>query len=300
MKSYLSLITISAKVHRRQNGMTLLCIVFAVFMVTAVFSMAEMGFRMEQARLVGKHGSFSIGDLLGSSMGQTLLSVAVVLFLLILIAGVLMISSSMNSSVAQRTRFFGMMRCIGMSKQQTIRFVRLEALNWCKTAIPIGLVLGVVTTWGLCVVLRFAVKEEFSDIPLFGISIFGIACGIFVGLITVLIAANAPAKHAAKVSPITAVSGNAGHEKTMRHSPYVGFGKIESLLGVSHAISGKKNLFLMTGSFALSIILFLSFSIMVDFVDYLIPQSAATSDIDIVICFYLLRNLPAFRVHSPF
>ena len=281
MKSYLSLIPISAKVHRRQNRMTLLCIVFAVFMVTAVFSMTEMGFRMEQARLVGKHGSFSIGDLLGSSMGQTLLSVAVVLFLLILIAGVLMISSSMNSSVAQRTQFFGMMRCIGMSKQQTIRFVRLEALNWCKTAIPIGLVLGVVTTWGLCAVLRFVVKEEFSDIPLFGISIFGIACGIFVGLITVLIAANAPAKHAAKVSPITAVSGNADHEKTMRHSLYVGFGKIESLLGVSHAISGKKNLFLMTGSFALSIILFLSFSIMVDFVDYLIPQSAATSDIDI-------------------
>lgn len=69
MKSYLSLIPISAKVHRRQNRMTLLCIVFAVFMVTAVFSMAEMGFRMEQARLVGKHGSFSIGDLLGSSMG---------------------------------------------------------------------------------------------------------------------------------------------------------------------------------------------------------------------------------------
>ena len=281
MKSYLSLIPISAKVHRRQNRMTLLCIVFAVFMVTAVFSMAEMGFRMEQARLVGKHGSFSIGDLLGSSMGQTLLSVAVVLFLLILIAGVLMISSSMNSSVAQRIQFFGMMRCIGMSKQQIIRFVRLEALNWCKTAIPIGLVSGVVATWGLCAVLRFVVKEEFSDIPLFGISIFGIAGGIFVGLITVLIAANAPAKHAAKVSPITAVSGNAGHEKTMRHSPYTGFGKIEFLLGVRHAISGKKNLFLMTGSFALSIILFLSFSVMVNFVDCLIPQSAATSDIDI-------------------
>ena len=281
MKSYLSLIPISAKVHRRQNRMTLLCIVFAVFMVTAVFSMAEMGFRMEQTRLVGKHGSFSIGDLLGSSMGQTLLSVAVVLFLLILIAGVLMISSSMNSSVAQRTKFFGMMRCIGMSKQQIIRFVRLEALNWCKTAVPIGLILGVVTTWGLCAVLRFVVREEFSDIPLFGISIFGIACGIFVGLITVLIAANAPAKHAAKVSPITAVSGNADHGKTMRHSQYTGFGKIEALLGIGHAVSGKKNLFLMTGSFALSIILFLSFSIMVDFVDYLIPQSAATSDIDI-------------------
>ena len=281
MKSYLSLIPISAKVHRRQNRMTLLCIVFAVFMVTAVFSMAEMGFRMEQSRLVGKHGSFFIGDLLGSSMGSSLLLAAVVLFLLILIAGVLMISSSMNSSVAQRTKFFGMMRCIGMSKQQIKRFVRLEALNWCKTAVPIGLVLGVVTTWGLCAVLHFVVREEFSDIPIFGISIFGIASGIFVGLITVLIAANAPARYAAKVSPITAVSGNAGHEKTMRHSPYIGFGKIEALLGISHAVSGRKNLFLMTGSFALSIILFLSFSVMVDFVNYLIPQSAAISDIDI-------------------
>ena len=35
MRSYLSLIPISAKVHRRQNRMTLLCIIFAVFMVTA-------------------------------------------------------------------------------------------------------------------------------------------------------------------------------------------------------------------------------------------------------------------------
>lgn len=49
MKSYLSLIPISAKVHQRQNRMTLLCIVFSVFMVTAVFSMAEMGARIERA-----------------------------------------------------------------------------------------------------------------------------------------------------------------------------------------------------------------------------------------------------------
>ena len=43
MKSYLSLIPISAKVHRRRNRMTILCIVFAVFLVTAIFSVAEHG-----------------------------------------------------------------------------------------------------------------------------------------------------------------------------------------------------------------------------------------------------------------
>lgn len=281
MKSYLSLIPISAKVHRRQNRMTLLCIIFSVFMVTAIFSMAEMGARMELSRLSEKHGGFSFVDLFGSTMGQTLLLTAGILFLLVLIAGVLMISSSINSSVAQRTRFFGMMRCIGMSKQQIIRFVRLEALNWCKTAVPIGLILGTLASWGLCAILRFLVGEEFSDIPLFGISAIGIVSGILVGVITVLLAARTPAKHAAKVSPVAAVSGNSEKIQVEHSSIRTGFFKIEMALGIHHAVAAKKNLFLMTGSFALSIILFLSFSVLIDFVDHLLPQSAATSDIDI-------------------
>ena len=281
MRSYLSLITISAKVHRRQNRMTLFCIVLSVFLVTAVFSMAEMGVRMEYTRLMGKHGNLSMGDLLVSSMGQTLLLTACILLLLILTAGVLMISGSMNSAVAQRIRFFGMMRCIGMSKRQIVRFVRLEALNWCKTAIPIGLALGVAVTWGLCAVLRFLVGEEFSNIPLFGISVTGIVCGALVGVVTVLLAANAPAKRASGVSPVEAVSGNTGSGKTIRHAANTRIGKIETVLGINHAVSGKKNLILMTGSFALSIILFLSFSVLVDFVNYLMPQSAVASDIDI-------------------
>lgn len=281
MKSYLDLIPISAKVKRKQNRMTILCIVFAVFMVTAIFSMAEMGIRMEQTRLTEKHGNLSIADLINSTAGQTLLSVAVVLSLLVLAAGVLMISSSMNSSVAERIKFFRMMRCIGMSKRQIVRFVRLEALNWCKTAVPVGLVMGIAATWGLCAVLRFAVGEEFSNISVFGVSFLGIALGIFVGIVTVLLAANAPARRAAKVSPVTAVSGNVNNEKAKHRTSHIHFGKIETALGVNHAVSARKNLVLMTGSFALSIILFLSFSVMIDLVNCLMPQSSAASDIDI-------------------
>ena len=179
MKSYLSLIPISAKVHRRQNRMTRLCIIFSVFMVTAVFSMAEMGARMEQSRLLEKHGSLlSFQAIFESGMGQSLILTAMFLSLLILVAGVLMISGSINSSVAQRTKFFGMMRCIGMSRQQIIRFVRLEALNWCKMAIPVGLVLGIGASWVLCAILRFLVGEEFSEIPLFGVSVIGLISGL--------------------------------------------------------------------------------------------------------------------------
>jgi putative ABC transport system permease protein len=275
MKSYLSLIPISAKVHRRQNHMTLLCIILAIFLVTAVFSMADMGVRMETSRLLDKQQ-----DLSGRSM-QTLYSTAAVLFMLILIAGVLMISSSINSNVAQRTKFFGMMRCIGMSRQQIIRFVKLEALNWCKTAVPIGVILGIVVTWGLCAGLRFLVGGEFSDIPLWEVSPTGIISGIIVGVVTVLIAARSPAKRAAKVSPVTAVSGNLENTKNANHALNTRFSKIETALGIHHAVSAKKNLILMTSSFALSIILFLSFSVLIEFIGYIMPQFSDTPDINI-------------------
>lgn len=282
MKSYLSLIPISAKTRRRQNRMTLLCIIFAVFLVTAVFSMADMFIRMEQARLAEKHGEeLSFQAILDTSMGQNLFLLAGGLFILIMLAGVLMISGSINSTVAQRTKFFGMMRCIGMSRRQLKRFVRLEALNWCKTAIPIGVFLGTISSWVLCAILRFVVKEEFTTIPLFGVSPIGIVSGIVMGLVTVLLAARAPAKKAAKVSPMAAVSGNMESTGQVRRAVPADVFPIETAMGVHHAVSGRKNMLLMTGSFALSIILFLTFSVLLDFVGYLLPQSASDADITV-------------------
>ena len=283
MRSYLSLIPISARVRKRQNRMTLLCIIFAVFLVTTIFSMADMYIRMEQARLMEKHDQeFTLQTIMDTSMGQNMILIAGVLFVLILIAGVLMISGSINSMVAQRTKFFGMMRCIGMSRQQLIRFVRLEALNWCKTAIPVGIIMGIVVTWILCVFLRCVVKEEFTYIPLFGVSLIGIISGAVMGTVTVLIAARTPARRAAKVSPIAAVSENAKDRNGVRRAVRKGSLSIETSLGIHHAVSSGKNMILLTGSFALSIILFLTFSVLLDFVGYLLPQSASDSDINIV------------------
>ncbi|MVB09961.1 hypothetical protein CAFE_06320 [Caprobacter fermentans] len=63
---------------------------------------------------------------------------AAVLFAIVMLSGVLMLASSLNSNVMQRTEFFGMMRCLGATKKQIMRFVRKEGLQWCKTAIPVG------------------------------------------------------------------------------------------------------------------------------------------------------------------
>ena len=223
---------------------------------------------------------------LGASSNESvngLYPLAVACFVIILIAGVFMISSCMNSNVAQRTKFFGMMRCIGASKQQIIRFVRLEALNWCKTAIPIGCALGTVTCWILCAILRFFVKGEWVDMPLFAVSINGILCGALVGVITVFIAAHSPAKQAAMVSPVAAVSGNADMSKNVNHAAKTRFLKVETSLGIHHATGTKKNLFLMTGSFALMIVLFLAFSACLDLVHKLLPSVTSKFTPDITI-----------------
>ena len=134
---------------------------------------------------------------------------------------------------------------------------------------------------GVCAVLRFLVGEEFSEIPLFGISIVGIVSGMIVGIVAVLIAARTPAERAAKVSPVMAASGNSEITENRNHGAKVNLFKIETALGIHHAIAAKKTLILMTGSFALSIILFLSFSVLIKFVDYIMPQSAAAADINI-------------------
>ena len=203
---------------------------------------------------------------------QNIYGIAAVLFVLVLLAGILMISGSMNSNVAQRTKFFGMMRCIGASSQQIIRFVRLEALNWCKIAIPLGLVLGTAITWAICALLRYGIGGEFSAVPVFALSPIGLISGAVVGLVTVLLAAQALAKRAAKVSPVAAVSGSSESASTVRHSARPILNKIEWTLGVHHATASKKNWFLMTASFSLSIILFLCFAVILDFAHELVPS----------------------------
>ncbi|MEE0692143.1 MAG: FtsX-like permease family protein [Lachnospiraceae bacterium] len=447
MKSYLSLIPISAKVRKRQNRMTILCITIAVLLVTTIFSMADMAIRMEKARMIKEQGSWHImlkepsdqqiseisarpdvaassrydglnydlsqdytikgktcviaggdpeilteiyddltqgsypakkdeillsnrakemlsveigdtvtlhtpngdfdytisafggdvtisddADVVGASLsweafqtlagsvgskpapvffvrfkdhtpvrkvisdlrqtygftddtlsentallGLTGLSsdsyvmgmylVAATLFVLVLAAGVFMIAGSLNSQTAQRTQFFGMLRCIGASKAQIMHIVRLEALCWCKTAIPIGITAGIVCTWLLCALLRFGTGAEFVLIPLFGISAVGIGSGVAVGILTVLLSSISPARRAAGVSPVAAVTGNLSEKKSSVHPIRKSFLKIETVLGIHHAVSSPKNLLLMTGSFALSIILILSFSVLIQWVN---------------------------------
>ncbi len=224
---------------------------------------AQLGFAPEQVRQNARVLALMFQS--GDSYLIRFYFVAAILAVLVAVAGIFMIAASMNSSIARRTEFFGMLRCLGATQKQVVRFVKKEALLWCRSAIPAGVLAGVVVVWLLCGMLRFLSPGLFEGMPVFGVSIPSIVAGILLGIVTVLLAAGAPARKAAGVSPLTAVSGNAGTVQAAKRAADTRFFKVDTALGIHHASGSKKNYILVTGSFAFSIILFLAFSTAVDF-----------------------------------
>lgn len=218
-----------------------------------------------------------------SSYVSQIYGVVLVLFFIVMLTGILMISSTLNSNVMQRTEFFGMIRCLGATKKQIMRFVRREGLHWCKIAIPVGVGVGILAVWVLSAVMKVISPVRFYYMPLFGISWISVIAGVIMGVVTVLLAARSPAKKAARVSPLEAVSGNTQSGVSVRKAAKTRFFKIETALGIHHAKMSKTNYVLMTGAFAISIVIFLAFSTIIDFMNHaMMPLKPWTPDLSIV------------------
>lgn len=222
--------------------------------------------------------------LMGQSKNSTLQSLYIVasfLVFLVLIAGTVMIAAGFNTNILERIQFYGLLRCLGAEKGQVKRFVILQGLRQSMKGVPAGLLLGQIVTWCACMLLRSVSGGRFSEIPLFRISIAGLLSGTVVGFLIVFLASLSPAKKAAGVSPAAAVNGSA-HFIPNKRAANTNLFHIETSMGILHALSGKKNVFLMTCSFAISIMMFLSFQVMVVFLDQGMPAlSPSAADVSV-------------------
>ena len=101
-------------------------------------------------------------------------------------------------------------------------------------------------------------------------------------LATVLLAARAPARMAARVSPLQAVSGSAGQQASFRHGADTRRLRVETALGIHHAKAKRRSFVLMTGAFALCITMFLGFSTLVPFMENAFKPRDWTPELSIV------------------
>ncbi len=219
-----------------------------------------------------------------SSM-RDLYLMAVILFILVAMAGTFMIASSFNMSILERTQFFGLLRCLGATKKQIKRYIRLEGFQYCLKGIPIGLLIGCMALWIAIFFLNTLSIQDIPPMPMLQVSWSGIAAGTVIGVLVVMIASSSPAKNAAKVSPQAAVTGNINHTNNLHinKASNTNWFHVDTAMGFRHAFSNKKSMVFIGGSFAISIISFLCFTVLITFMNHALnPLKPHAPDLSIM------------------
>ncbi len=133
-----------------------------------------------------------------------------------LFVGAFIIFNTFSITVAQRTREFGLLRALGASGAQVMASVVVEALLVGIVASVVGLGVGVLIAVGLNSLLSaFGI-----DLPSSGLQFLPrtIIVSMSVGIIVTLVSAIAPARRAARISPMAALRESAPQSATASRS----------------------------------------------------------------------------------
>ncbi len=160
-------------------------------------------------------------------------------------------------SITKQIKQYGQLRALGATRKQIKKMVKYEGGYLSRNFIPVGVLLGCLMSWAMN-------PSVWAFLP----SLFlAIAAGLFT-LITVRFSLNAPAKFAAKISPIEAIRyigaeiyiyNRKEKKSSKRLTPF-------TLAGMNLTRSRKKTLLTLL-SLILSGVLFISFATLLNSVD---------------------------------
>ncbi|MFE5858791.1 ABC transporter permease [Streptomyces sp. NPDC056500] len=121
-----------------------------------------------------------------------------------LFVGTFLIANTFTMLVAQRTKELALLRAVGASRRQVKRSVILEALVVGLLSSIVGFVLGL----GLAVGLRSAISNFGAKLPNgpLVVSPTAVLAALAVGVLITVLAAWLPARRAAKIAPVAAMS----------------------------------------------------------------------------------------------
>ena len=141
--------------------------------------------------------------------GVDVLAILLLLFAAIaLFVAVLVIANTFSILFAQRRRDLALLRCVGVTRRQLRRSVRLEALVLGAAASALGLLVGTGLGHGLVALARtLAPSATIGDV---GLSPGWYVGGFAVGLLATVVAAWLPTRRATAVSPLAALHPQGG------------------------------------------------------------------------------------------
>ncbi len=142
----------------------------------------------------------------------------VVVGVLILLAAGLVIYNILKISVSKRIKEYGVLRAIGSEKGQLYTIVSLQILILCLIGIPVGMIVGRLSTKGIVIMATsflspeiFMVQNTSELQSLISANSSGkipfLAASAVITLFFAFVAAIPAARYAAKVSPTVAMSG---------------------------------------------------------------------------------------------
>ncbi|WP_327240200.1 ABC transporter permease [Streptomyces sp. NBC_01318] len=153
-----------------------------------------------------------------------------------LFVGIFLIANTFTVLVAQRTKELALLRAVGASRRQVKRSVLLEAAVVGALASVIGFLLGL----GLATGLRSAMSLIGGKIPAGPLVISPVAVGaaLGVGILITVLAAWLPARRAAKIAPVAAMSSVHAVATTKSLVVRNSIGGVLTLLGAAGIVAG--------------------------------------------------------------
>jgi len=204
--------------------------------------------------------------IIGDNLLLTLYILAAIVIALIIIGSVAFIYNSFNISIAERSRYLGMLASVGATKKQKRNSIFFESFIVGSIGIPVGILCGTIGIGITFILIQPLLKNiNNSGVKLtLAVSPGGILAAVLLSAITIFISAYIPAKRASKISPIDAIRQSQDIKLTSKDvktswltRKIFGF---EAELGLKNLKRNSRRYKATVFSMVISIVLFLSIS----------------------------------------
>ena len=170
-----------------------------------------------------------------AEMSKAFMTNLTAMSLLALLVGLFLIFNSVSFSVLQRRHLIGVLRGLGVTRQQLFTIVLAEAALLGVIASVLGLVLGVLLGEQLLALVSRSINDLYFRLSVTNVSVApaSIAKGLIAGIGAALAAATVPALEATSYQPRLALARSALERRTRELLPFVtGTGMIVLLAAV--------------------------------------------------------------------